>query len=192
MQRTRTIDPMSTHTRAAIAAIALTTLIAACGTPEPAVTPPDPTTATATTTPEPAEPVEPAETETPTGAHAYGSTATWDDGVTLSISPPVDYKPSEYAATGAGTPTPGTKYVVVDVTFRNGGTTPVDTFGMSLNATSGDQVAEAVYDSEQKVGPTTARVLPGHTLKWREAWAAPAGGLIITASWNVGGPVSFM
>ena len=43
-----------------------------------------------------------------------------------------------------------------------------------------------------EVGPTTARVLPGHTLKWREAWAAPAGGLIITASWNVGGPVSFM
>ena len=125
--------------------------------------------------------------QTQDAAEKFGSTATWPDGVSLTISKPQPFKPSEYAAGVDGV----RKFAVVEVTLSNGGSAPVESLLLSLRATSGDSEAEPVFDSAKGIEMSASRVLPGKSLKWRQVFGQPGGDLVVTADWNFQGPVTF-
>lgn len=121
------------------------------------------------------------------GAEKFGATATWPDGVSLSVSAPKPFKPSESAA-GVES---AKKFVVVEVTLKNGSKAPVESSMASLRATSGDQKAESVFDSAKGIEMSSSRVLPGKSLKWRQVFGQPGSDIAVTADWNWQGPVTF-
>lgn len=57
-------------------------------------------------------------------------------------------------------------------------------------ATWPDGEAGTVFDGDRSTLPTS-RVLPGKSLKWRQAFGQPGGDLVVTADWNFQGPVTF-
>ena len=163
-----------------------------CGSSGPAVTPPEssPAQAASQTSEAPAgeEPTETTPTsEAPDAAEKFGSTATWPDGVSLTVSQPKPFKPSQFAA-GVES---AKKFVVVDVTLKNGSKAPVESSLAFLRATSGDAEAEGVFDSEKGIEMPSSRVMPGKSLKWRQAFGQPGSDIAITADWNFQGPVTF-
>ena len=119
-------------------------------------------------------------------AEKFGSTATWPDGVSLTISKPQPFEPSEYAAGVDGV----RKFAVVEVTLSNGSSAPIEASNALLRATSGNGGAGTVFDGDRSTLPTS-RVLPGKSLKWRQAFGQPGGDLVVTADWNFQGPVTF-
>ena len=124
--------------------------------------------------------------QTQDAAEKFGSTATWPDGVSLTISKPQPFKPSEHAAGVDGV----RKFAVVEVTLSNGSSAPIEASNALLRATSGNGEAGTVFDGDRSTLPTS-RVLPGKSLKWRQAFGQPGGDLVVTADWNFQGPVTF-
>lgn len=169
--------------------VAAAGLLAACSTaptvePPAASQPPASSPAAAPTQDAPTAAGEPTQGE---GTQPFGSTATWPDGVSITVSKPMPFKPSEYAAVGTKAP----KYVAVEVTLKNGSKAPVESSMASLRATSGDQEAESVFDSAKGIEMSSSRVLPGKSLKWRQVFGQPGSDIAVTADWNWQGPVTF-
>lgn len=100
------------------------------------------------------------------GGLKLGDTHTWSDGLAITISDGEEYTPSEYAvgAEEEGTPMRFT------VTLKNGTDKPVEAMMLSLQASSGSQTNEAIYDSQQGVEPPTVAVQPGKELTWDVAF----------------------
>ena len=159
-----------------------------CGQSGPEVTPPAAApSASEAVGEEPVAADTPSESPTMSGAEKFGATATWPDGVSLSVSAPKPFKPSESAA-GVES---AKKFVVVEVTLKNGSKAPVESSMASLRATSGDQEAESVFDSAKGIEMSSSRVLPGKSLKWRQVFGQPGSDIAVTADWNWQGPVTF-
>ena len=55
---------------------------------------------------------------------------------------------------------------------------------------AGDAEAEPVFDGERSTLPSS-RVMPGKSLKWRQAFGQPGDDITITADWSFQGPVTF-
>lgn len=100
-----------------------------------------------------------------------------------TVSKPTPFKPSETASAPEG----AQDFVVIEVTLLNGSDKPVESVLLSTRATSGDAEAEQVFDFDQGIGPPSSKVLPGKTLKWREAYAKPGDDFVLTVDWNFGG-----
>ena len=100
------------------------------------------------------------------GGLRLGDTHTWSDGLAITISEGEEYTPSEYAvgAEEEGTPMRFT------VTLKNGTDKPVEAMMLALQASSGSQTNEAIYDSQQGVEPPTVAVQPGKELTWDVAF----------------------
>ncbi|MCD2441432.1 DUF2510 domain-containing protein [Agromyces sp. SYSU K20354] len=103
----------------------------------------------------------------------FGDTMTWDDGVSLTVSVPEPYTPSEFAvgATQA-------ENVVFTLTLTNN--SPEELQPLPLpTLSSGDQevsqifdIGSDVFDPGDDVGiPPTAPVAPGASISWRAAWS---------------------
>ncbi|MFF5020530.1 hypothetical protein [Micrococcus luteus] len=100
------------------------------------------------------------------GGLKLGDTHTWSDGLAITVSEGEEYTPSEYAvgAEEEGTPMRFT------VTLKNGTDEPVEAMMLSLQASSGSQTNEAIYDSQQGIEPPTVAVQPGKELTWDVAF----------------------
>lgn len=99
----------------------------------------------------------------------FGSTFTWDDGSSITVSKPKAYKPSKWAAIPKKFP----HYVIMTVTLKNGTSDPVDAMMWSLSATTGDAQSEQVFDENTEL--PTAKILPGKTLKYKVAFGVKKG-----------------
>ena len=106
--------------------------------------------------------------------HEWGATATWPDGVKVTVGEPVSYKPSQYAA-GV---TSGVPVVAVPVTVVNGSEKPIEAADVYVRATSGDVDAEAVFD--EGVDFPSSRIMPGKSLRFRSAFSRPGDDLVVT------------
>lgn len=97
----------------------------------------------------------------------FGETATWDNNVSISVSEPVAFQPTEYAA---GMVEGHTSVVFEFVLTNNSGENyePL----IYNTATSGGVDAPGIFDVEKGIdfAPTTV-VLPGKTIKWKEAYS---------------------
>lgn len=156
-------------TRRRVAALAVLSVagpvLSACGGGAAKVSDVSTTSAPAMeTTVEAAEEV--ATTEAPSENPKFGQKATWSDGVSVTVSEPSDFTPSEYAAgvTG-GTPK------LFEVTIENGSQKNVDPQMFFFSAQSGSQEASEIYDTEQGLDMTpTTTLLPGKSVNFKIAF----------------------
>lgn len=94
---------------------------------------------------------------------AFGEAATYEDGLSISVSSPAPYTPDQYAA-GADFATS----LSFTITITNGTGENLDAFAYTT-ITSGGQAGSQVFD-----GNTTypsGVILPGQTLSWVENWS---------------------
>ena len=113
------------------------------------------------------EPTE--ETAPDDGIFAFGEVKTYEDGVSISVSAPSPYTPTEYAA-GADQ----ANNVVFTLVITNGSDKPLEPIIYS-RLSSGGVEGSTIFDSGNAVGevsisPTTV-ILPGQTVQWLEAWS---------------------
>ncbi|MCT1458490.1 hypothetical protein M3G03_02855 [Aestuariimicrobium sp. p3-SID1156] len=129
----------------------------------PAATEGEPTAAEETTE---AEPTEAEATEEEQDAKPFGSSWTWEDGLSITVSKPKDYKPNVYAAGTEGF----TKFVVFDVTLVNKSTKTWDPSMFSASMQSGNEEASEVYDyGKLKERPNT-KLLKGREVTFQIAF----------------------
>lgn len=129
-------------------------------------------TAAAPTTSAPAPKPTPIPTPTPTepgGVAKFGKTYTWTDGLSVTVSAPAPYTPSQYAA-GV---TKGVPNVVVGITIVNKTKAPFDPVLFHVTAQSGNEEAKKIFDTNVGTTPTT-KVLPGREVTFKMAFSAPA------------------
>lgn len=106
---------------------------------------------------EPAAEKEPKD-ETPTFGQAY----TWEDGITVKISKPASFKPSEYSSFDEQ---PDYLKFGVKIVNKSGKTFDVNSFNASLQ--SGNEEMEQVFDSENGFnGPPATKLLDGRESKF--------------------------
>lgn len=94
----------------------------------------------------------------------FGETFTYSDGVTLTVSKPVRFKPTESAAGAEGGGVP----VKFTITVVNATSKPMDASDFYASVQSGDGDAEEVYDGDNGLnGSPETKVLPGRQAKWQ-------------------------
>jgi hypothetical protein len=117
----------------------------------------------------------PAATDTPAADESdtaaspkFGQAYTWDDGLSLKVSKPKPFKPSEYAATtGKGTAVKFT-FTIVNKTDK-----PYDPSLFYATLQSGNTEAGDIFDSENGIeGSPSTKVLPGREAKFDMGWMA--------------------
>lgn len=107
------------------------------------------------------------DTAADSGVYKFGETAKFE-GLTIGVSAPSPYTPSETAFIG-DTKTPNN--VKMTVTITNTGSEAYDPILTSSTVSSGGQEALAVTDSEKNVGiPPTTKVLPGKSVSYDVAF----------------------
>ena len=99
-------------------------------------------------------------TATDTVSHFGSSGYTWEDGLLVTVSAPVEFTPSESAAGGKGLAA-----VKFTVTITNNTSKSYDPAMFTTSAQSGTQEADSIYDIDNNLGgsPHTA-LLPGRTV----------------------------
>lgn len=90
--------------------------------------------------------------------HEFGTTATYDDGLSVTVSKPSDYTPGEFSFGSEGFP----HSVKFDVKLVNKTGKPFDPVLVYLSMQSGNTEAEQIFDSENGLdGPPTTTILDG-------------------------------
>jgi hypothetical protein len=110
----------------------------------------------------------------PTSAAAvnprFGETYEYEDGLSLTISAPQPYTPSDSAAVGEPVPT---QFVVFEVTIKNGTGGNYDPVSFTATMQSGNTEQQQVFDSAAGIGGTpTTPILPGRESVFRIAFGA--------------------
>lgn len=121
---------------------------APAGTNRPAETAVEEPAAEEVATEEPAAPTNP----------KFGETYTWEDGLSVTVSAPAPYAPSDTSFVSGTFPA----FISLTVTIVNGTTANFDPVMFSTSLQSGNAEAEQVFDTAQGLNgtPTTA-ILPG-------------------------------
>jgi len=104
-----------------------------------------------------------------TGVLAFGDTQTWDDGVSMTVSGPEPFTPSDLAA-GADQ----AEDVVFTLTITNDSSEnvqPVVFSGLESDGVEATRILDVGAEGGQVGIPPTTAVLPGESITWREAWS---------------------
>ena len=121
-------------------------------------------------TPVPTESPPPAEDEPGSVAGlAFGDTMAWDDGVTMTVSEPESFTPSEFAVGGDQS-----EDLVFTLTITNDSTEnvqPVVISTLSSGGTEATRIIDVGAEGGQVGIPPTTPVLPGESITWQEAWS---------------------
>lgn len=104
--------------------------------------------------------------------------------MSITVGKPAAYTPSVSAY-------PSKPGVIMDVTVKNGSQEPLNPFALTMQATSGEQQAEQIFDVENNIGSPTASVLPGRTIKFKVAFTKPAGNLTLQVDYGFGNAQGF-
>ena len=98
----------------------------------------------------------------------FGETIAWEDGVTMSVTPPEPYVPTGLATGG------GANNVIFTLTITNGSSESISLLTYS-QVTSAGQPGTNIFDfldSGEEIGVEPTGVLePGQSVTWREAWS---------------------
>lgn len=101
------------------------------------------------------------------GVLVFGETASWDDAISISVSEPVAFKPTEYAA-GLEE---GQTAVMFEIVLTNNSSEKYEPLIYNTASSAGEE-ASGVFDVEAGIDfPPTTAVLPGKTIKWKEAYS---------------------
>lgn len=102
------------------------------------------------------------QTEPGDGQLKFGKSFTWDDGITITVSKPKVFTPSQYSKIkGAKT------HVRFDVTVVNKSDNTLDLTLAYITLQSNNQEAEQVFDSAKGLkGSPSTKLLKGREAKW--------------------------
>lgn len=148
-------------------------LFTGCATP--ASSTPDPAASSAAAPAEEPAPVD-------DGNYAFGETASFEDGVSLSLSEGTAFTPSDTAMGQVA----GQQFLVYEFVLTNNSEENFDPTLVYATASSGGVEAPGIFDTAANIGfPPSTVVLPGQTIKWTQAFsvADPAS---ITLEVNIG------
>jgi hypothetical protein len=104
-----------------------------------------------------------------TATLAFGDTQAWDDGVSMTVSGPEPFTPSDLAA-GADQ----AEDVVFTLTITNDSSEnvqPVVFSRLESDGVEATRILDVGAEGGQVGIPPTTAVLPGESLTWREAWS---------------------
>jgi hypothetical protein len=114
---------------------------------------------------------------------ALGATATYGDGLEITVSAPKAWEPSEYAAGHEAFD----HHLVFPVRVVNGTEAPYDVpLDFYLTVQSSNAEGSEIYDEHMPSTPQTA-ILPGREAEWQQAFAVadPADLVVeVTAGWE--------
>jgi hypothetical protein len=100
------------------------------------------------------------------GPTIFGGTVSYEDGLAITVDPPEEFTPSDWAFYDDAE-----AYVRLTITVTNDGTESFDLLWFIVSAQSGQYEATAVYDSEQGLdGAPYTSLLPGRSLSWDEGF----------------------
>lgn len=129
----------------------------------------DPPSGTNADSSEAAAAEEPSEepTEEDSGVIAFGESYTYEDGLTVTLSPPAPFKPSyKEVVTGDGQP------IQFEVTIVNNTGAPFDPSGVYTTVQSGNEEGEELFDTEAGLdGSPTTTLLDGRESKFKIGYA---------------------
>lgn len=110
---------------------------------------------------------EPEPTEEPSDQTLkFGAAYTWEDGVSLKVSKPANYKPTESAAAAKAK-----AYLKFTVTVVNKSSKPLDLALTYITVQSSNKEAEQVFDSEGGIeGTPSTKLLKGRESEWEIAF----------------------
>lgn len=114
----------------------------------------------------PTSEAEPTPTPTDDGVKNFGSSFTWEDNLSMTISAPKAFKPGEYSKEDGYT-----NYVVFDVTLVNKTGQPWDPSMFYVTLQSANEEAPKVYDTEQLGEQPSTKLLNGREAKFKVAFA---------------------
>lgn len=99
---------------------------------------------------------------------AFGQIMAWEDGVTMTVTPPEPYVPTDFAQGG------GASNVVFTLTITNGspGSIGLLTYSRVTSAGQPGSIIFDLLDSGEEISVEPTGVLePGQSVTWREAWS---------------------
>ena len=114
---------------------------------------------------------ETTEEEAAEGEAAFGSPVKVSDNLTVTVTEPKDFEPSEYAFVEGD----WDKFIKMNITAENTGDEPLEAFGMSFRATSGSKESEQIFDSEAGLDAPTAVIQPGRSLEFSVGFGVLSG-----------------
>lgn len=100
------------------------------------------------------------------GLEQLGSAYTWDDGLSVTVSTPAPYKPSEYAAGHEGFDT----FIVLDVTVVNRTGRVWDPSMFMATVQSANQEGSQIFDSENLPAKPSTKLLDGREVTFKLAF----------------------
>ena len=131
-----------------------------------------PSTSSVSSAPNTPEPTEEETTDAPPSESVddmtakFGEAFAWEDGLSLTISKPTAYKPSEYAAAGDKFK----KFVVFDVRVVNKTGKTWDPSLLYLTMQSSNQEGDRVFDSSKLGDEPNTKLLNGREAKFKVAF----------------------
>ena len=121
-------------------------------------------------TPVPTESAQPAEPEAGSAAGLeFGETMAWADDVTMTVSEPESFTPSEFALGGDQSVN-----LVFTLTIANESSEkvqPVVLSTLSSGGTEATRIVDVGAEGGQVGIPPTTPILPGESITWQEAWS---------------------
>lgn len=102
------------------------------------------------------------------GISKLGDTVTYKDGISLSVSAPAPYTPSDMSAGLVD----GQSAVAIEFVLTNNSKKAFDPTLVMATASSGGTEAAGVFDVSNQIGfPPQTSILPGSTIKWTQAFS---------------------
>lgn len=111
---------------------------------------------------EAAEPAAKVSEEPEVAQPKFGEAYNWEDGISITVSKPKSFKPSEYTAVDGAA-----DHLKFEIRLVNSTGKPFDPALVYATLQSGNEEAEAVFDSENGVGDSpSTKLLDGREVKW--------------------------
>lgn len=124
------------------------------------------------------------EVPAPDEPNKFGSTYTYDDGISIHVSELTEFTPNEWAAGGEGYP----HHVLATIRVVNNSGAPFDASMVYPTVASGSSEGDSVYDSENGIGgPPETTVLDGREVSWKAGFGVEDPSDIVMeleASWD--------
>lgn len=120
-------------------------------------------------TPIPSEEATDAPDDGTMGGLAFGDTMEWDDGVSMSVSEPEPFTPSDLS--GGADQAVNLVFTLTITNDSSENVQPIVISTLSSDGTEATRIIDIGADGGQVGIPPTTPILPGESITWREAWS---------------------
>lgn len=154
-----------------VAALGAAMTLSGCSFIPPASTPPPPAVQEEAKAPEPTVPEVTPEPDPSDMIVGFGDVLTYENGVSLSVSLPQPFQPSDHAAGATQA-----HHVLITIKLTNGSDEILDPFPYGIMSSGGvesSEIFDISFDGEglDLGNMPSGKILPGKTIEWVEGWS---------------------